>query len=202
MALHRNEQGEFFVGVDQGKIYDFFKDRGFTFPPETITCYLLSLATKPFVILTGISGTGKTKIAQVFADFILQNETTTTKHNRKRFIPVRPDWMDNRGLLGFFNLLDERYHATPLLELLLQANGEEDQKDPFFVIMDEMNLARVEQYFSDFLSIMESRTPDNVEANGFGCTLCGGKDHGRKPLGASRYYNSHECFFYRDSQCG
>jgi 5-methylcytosine-specific restriction endonuclease McrBC GTP-binding regulatory subunit McrB len=162
MALHRNEQGEFFVGVDQGKIYDFFKDRGFTFPPETITCYLLSLATKPFVILTGISGTGKTKIAQVFADFILQNETTTTKHNRKRFIPVRPDWMDNRGLLGFFNLLDERYHATPLLELLLQANGEEDQKDPFFVIMDEMNLARVEQYFSDFLSIMESRTPDNV----------------------------------------
>jgi 5-methylcytosine-specific restriction enzyme B len=101
------------------------------------------------------------KIAQIFADFILQDETSDEKIARKQFIPVRPDWMDNRGLLGFFNLLDEKYHATPLLKLLLAAREGADRSKPFFVILDEMNLARVEQYFSDFLSIMESRTPDN-----------------------------------------
>lgn len=64
--------------------------------------------------------------------------------------------MDNKGLLGYYNLLDERYHASPVLKLLLEAQENPDK--PYFVILDEMNLAKVEQYFSDFLSIMESRT--------------------------------------------
>ena len=78
-------------------------------------------------------------------------------------VPVRPDWVDNRGLLGYLNPLTNEYSTTQFLDLLLRASDEEERaKDagekphPFFVILDEMNLARVEHYFSDFLSALES----------------------------------------------
>ena len=78
-------------------------------------------------------------------------------------VPVRPDWVDNRGLLGYLNPLTNEYSTTPFLNLLLRAHNEEkraagagEKPHPFFVILDEMNLARVEHYFSDFLSALES----------------------------------------------
>ncbi|MBL9100168.1 MAG: hypothetical protein JNL82_04365 [Myxococcales bacterium] len=78
-------------------------------------------------------------------------------------VAVRPDWTDHRGLLGFYNPLTQRYQATPLLRLLLAARDELDRAGrqnrlprPYFAILDEMNLARVEHYFSDFLSCLES----------------------------------------------
>ena len=78
-------------------------------------------------------------------------------------VPVRPDWVDNRGLLGYLNPLTNEYSTTPFLNLLLRARNEErraaaagEKSHPFFVILDEMNLARVEHYFSDFLSALES----------------------------------------------
>ena len=78
-------------------------------------------------------------------------------------VPVRPDWVDNRGLLGYLNPLTSDYSTTPFLNLLLRAHEEEKRAEaagekphPFFVILDEMNLARVEHYFSDFLSALES----------------------------------------------
>jgi 5-methylcytosine-specific restriction endonuclease McrBC GTP-binding regulatory subunit McrB len=142
-------------------MYDFFFEKGFRFQLEILTRYYLSLKTKPLVILTGISGTGKTKIAQLFAEYTCQGDEEAERRQRIAFIPVRPDWTDNRGLLGFYNLLDERYHAEPLLKLLLHAK--EHPNKPHFVILDEMNLAKVEYYFSDFLSVMESRTEDRPE---------------------------------------
>jgi hypothetical protein len=79
---------------------------------------------------------------------------------------VRPDWSDNRGLLGYFNPLVNTYVVTPLLRLLLDAQAEVERAKregrepaPFFVILDEMNLARVEHYLSDFLSALESGEP-------------------------------------------
>lgn len=147
--------------LSHGNLFDFFEEKGFFFSREILTRYVLSLRTKPFVILTGISGTGKTKIAQIFADYICQNDETDNKERRIAFISVRPDWMDNKGLLGFYNILDETYHETPLLNLILEAWN--NRNVPYFVILDEMNLAKVEQYFSDFLSIMESRTSDNKD---------------------------------------
>lgn len=79
---------------------------------------------------------------------------------------VRPDWTDNRGLLGYFNPLTGTYARTPFLDLLLRAREEEEAAGrehrparPFFAILDEMNLARVEHYFSDFLSALESGEP-------------------------------------------
>jgi 5-methylcytosine-specific restriction protein B len=81
-------------------------------------------------------------------------------------VAVRPDWTDNRGLLGYHNPITREYHATPFLRLLLAA-AEEDAvatrqqrpRLPYFVVLDEMNLARVEHYFSDFLSCLESGEP-------------------------------------------
>ena len=81
-------------------------------------------------------------------------------------VPVRPDWVDNRGLLGYFNPLTNEYSTTPFLSLLLDAQAEverakKEERDPhpFFIVLDEMNLARVEHYFSDFLSALESGEP-------------------------------------------
>ncbi|MCJ7774299.1 MAG: AAA family ATPase [Desulfobacterales bacterium] len=155
------KKGTFYLNSKDTHIYYFFEGKGFFFPKEILARYFLSLKTKPFVILTGISGTGKTKIAQIFADYMCQDEDEEAKEKRKAFIPVRPDWMDNKGLLGFYNILDQKYHPTRLLNLLLEAS--DNPGKPYFVILDEMNLAKVEQYFSDFLSIMESRTADRPE---------------------------------------
>ncbi|MGH1347541.1 MAG: McrB family protein [Nannocystales bacterium] len=81
-------------------------------------------------------------------------------------VAVRPDWTDNRGLLGYYNPITREYQPTPFLRLLVAAADEYRQAQrarrpslPFFAILDEMNLARVEHYFSDFLSCLESGEP-------------------------------------------
>jgi len=280
--------------------YSSYENAGFHFPTEVLTTYALSLQTKPFVLLSGISGTGKTKIAQIFqlptsasddeiavakdlpllvikiptifdrfnfpqkllpeiltakelAEFdqkveeyvskkdggnfsdtyILDIEDEfggfkvgvygqrahsplirgrykisnrdkksphydATKHlssnykpgdilsiekisdkkfkvtsinnkeitkrvrdyeeksiDRKCFIPVRSDWTDNSELFGFYNLIEKKYHVPCFLNFLLNAINNPEY--PFFVILDEMNLSKVEHYFSDILSCLESR---------------------------------------------
>ena len=254
------------------------RDRGLLFPGELVANYILALQTKRFAILTGISGTGKTKIAMTVAErfqpllkkvakipddaidlevkptyiepgkivlpvavsarlnietgldpsvgpairvrypnghidlstylaagkhpqllfkgdfkkwfqstfevgdhfWLRVHPSETDEHDELEIglaetkiadepldnhlvIPVRPDWVDNRGLLGYLNPLTNEYSTTPFLKLLLRARAEErrakvagEKPHPFFVILDEMNLARVEHYFSDFLSALES----------------------------------------------
>jgi hypothetical protein len=253
-------------------IYMAYRDQGLIFRDEIITTFLLSLWTKPFVILTGISGTGKTRIAQglaqalepgtaearpplliepgdeshasfrvsdwtlksgrlyvgldqlpafdvperggstritvslpgdntgslrlnnidlsttarelrlLFGDASMRSWLTThaksgdvlrldfqsadhaqatlfeadASHVARRhlLLPVRADWTDSRGLIGFWNPISNSYDRTELIDLLLRAS--DDPQHPYFLILDEMNLARVEYYFADFLSAMES----------------------------------------------
>ncbi|MYB06452.1 MAG: hypothetical protein F4Y24_08870 [Gemmatimonadetes bacterium] len=92
-----------------------------------------------------------------------ETETVEAPVRNYEVVPVRPDWVDNRGLLGYLNPLTNEYSTTPFLDLLLRARAEErraadagEEPHPFFAILDEMNLARVEHYFSDFLSALES----------------------------------------------
>jgi len=262
----------------------YLSAHGFHFPDDLLTTYYLSLQTKPFVILSGLSGTGKTKLAQLFAEFIsspaereieetevvadhdtfvltvrpymqkyarivipvdawnyfpdldpgekarvrvrvgnqeekcllsrwvhpqassgylellfrgairawIRDEVevgdaievqrsgseeepvytlrrgggvrrrVTVRETRVVLVPVRPDWTDPRGLLGFHHILTGMYHTTDFLRLILAAYADPDRR-PYFAILDEMNLARVEYYFADFLSMLESR---RLGANG------------------------------------
>ena len=74
------------------------------------------------------------------------------------FLSVRPDWRDSKSLLGYFNPIDQLYHSTPFLEFIKRAHDSYQQKEKlaWFILLDEMNLARVEYYFSDLLSVLES----------------------------------------------
>jgi hypothetical protein len=259
-------------------LLDALRNEGLFFPPEVISNYLLALQAKGFVILTGISGTGKTQlaleVAKYFQPTLQQTITakppdgarslTTQRYNLQynrmvlpvdivdelglssddgsgsaivyypggtatlrlykyprrdtfvllfsgpfrawfhanlrqgdtfflevvagdnegvnalrfsvplaitraqrlknyKVIAVRPDWTDNRGLLGYYNPLTGRYESTPFLRFLLEAQAEAERaaresRPPhlYFLILDEMNLARVEYYFADFLSCLES----------------------------------------------
>lgn len=113
--------------------------------------YITSLLTKPFVILTGNSGTGKTRIAKQFSQYL---ERTIDGKRNWLIAPVGADWTDNTKMLGFYNPLEEKYVSTPTLDFILQAI--KNPTVPYFLILDEMNLSHVERYFSDFLSAMES----------------------------------------------
>ena len=130
-------------------ITDFIKSSEFIYDESVLGSFYASLRAKPFVIVTGLSGTGKTKLCELFPKAACEDPD-------KQFIriPVRPDWNDDRFLLGFFNLLTERYHYEPFLDFVMTASG--DVTRPYFVCLDEMNLAHVEYYFSSFLSGMES----------------------------------------------
>lgn len=117
--------------------------------------YIKSLLAKTFVILTGNSGTGKTRISTRFAEY-LEKKDDNKKINHL-LIPVGADWTDNTKILGFYNPLRKEYQSTPVLDFILLADQNPDI--PFFLILDEMNLSHVERYFSDFLSAMESGEP-------------------------------------------
>jgi hypothetical protein len=119
---------------------------------------LKAAISKPFLILTGNSGTGKTKVAEHVANVLSNTESSSWA-----LVSVGADWTDSRSIVGFVNHLrnatkapwDGRpvYQSTPVLDLLLEANR--DPNWPYFLILDEMNLSHVERYFADFLSAME-----------------------------------------------
>ncbi|EEL83466.1 5-methylcytosine-specific restriction enzyme [Bacillus cereus AH1271] len=142
------------VYLDQQSIIDhvssYIQSKGFYYEKKDLINFFLSLKTKPFVILSGISGTGKTKIVQWFAESL----GATEENGQFTLIPVRPDWSDSSDLLGYVNLQGE-FQERPLIKVL--ENADANPNRPYFVVLDEMNLARVEYYFSDFLSVIESR---------------------------------------------
>jgi len=114
--------------------------------------FISSLCTKPFIILTGLSGSGKTKLIQAFASWISENE-----ENQVCMVPVGADWTNREPLLGYPNALETGKYVKPdsgVVDLLIRASADESR--PYFLILDEMNLSHVERYFADFLSTMES----------------------------------------------
>lgn len=132
------------------------------FMEEKLCCrFCASLLSKPFVILTGLSGSGKTKLAQAFAQWICQNESQYI------IIPVGADWTNREPLLGYPNALKPEEYVKPdsgVLDLIIQANNQPNL--PYFLILDEMNLSHVERYFADFLSVMESKKEIFLYAEG------------------------------------
>lgn len=136
-------------------------ESGLQYSHSLITRFTASLLTKPFVILTGLSGSGKTKLAQAFVKWICQDES------QYRIIPVGADWTNREPLLGYPNALKPEEYVKPdsgVLELIIQANNQPEL--PHFLILDEMNLSHVERYFADFLSVMESKEEIPLYADG------------------------------------
>ena len=128
----------------------------FRISDSVIRRYHLSMSTRGFVILAGASGTGKTWLAQAYAEAL---------GARAKLVAVDPSWSSNEDLLGYLSPLDGFYHHTPFSEFVQDAAREWDSATnhgttarEFHVILDEMNLARVEHYFSRFLSAMELRS--------------------------------------------
>jgi hypothetical protein len=120
---------------------------------------LCALTAKPFAILAGGTGTGKTKCAIELARKICQKRPIGEAADYE-VVAVGADWTDTRPLLGYENILGATpsYTVPKALDLIIRASRNPER--PFFLILDEMNLSHVERYFSDFLSIMESKKID------------------------------------------
>jgi MoxR-like ATPase len=132
----------------------------FRISDDVIRRYHLAASTRGFVILCGPSGTGKTWLAQAYSNVI---------GARQKLVAVDPSWSSNEDLLGYLSPLDGFYHHTPFSEFVADSAREWNASNQagrvsreFHVILDEMNLARVEHYFSRFLSAMEVRTREGI----------------------------------------
>lgn len=126
--------------------------------------YLRAMRTKPFLLLAGISGTGKSRVVKQMAfDSCPDNNALRydpTSPGNYCLIEVKPNWHDSTELLGYESKINgNTYQLTPFVKFLAKAMLYPDI--PFFVCLDEMNLAPVEQYFAEFLSVLESRTKLN-----------------------------------------
>ncbi|RZT18342.1 hypothetical protein EV589_2596 [Mycobacterium sp. BK558] len=144
---------DFAVAVDES---------GLRFPAGSnlVRSFLSSLLAKPFVILTGLAGSGKTQLAMRLGEWF---GTDGQGRHRHVVVPVRPDWTGPESIFGYEDALRTSESGAPVwfvpeaFEFVLRAAS--DPEHPYLLILDEMNLAHVERYFSDFLSGVESRRP-------------------------------------------
>lgn len=129
-------------------------ESGLQIDADLVLRFVAALIAKPFVILTGLSGAGKTRLALSFARWLCDTEEQIC------LVPVGADWTNREPLLGFPNALEPGQYVRPesgVVDLLISA--EANSRKPYFLILDEMNLSHVERYFADFLSGMESCEP-------------------------------------------
>ena len=110
--------------------------------------FIAGMAVSHILILQGMSGTGKTSLAHAFGSFI---------DNASTIIPVQPMWKERTDLIGYYNEFTKKFNETLLLEKMYEANYSEDM---YVTVLDEMNIARIEYYFAEFLSLLELPNPD------------------------------------------
>lgn len=114
------------------------------FDIKTIRAFVSSFGTSRLLILEGLSGTGKSSLPRYFAKFI---------ESRSNFIPVQTTWRDKTSLIGYFNDFTQTFNETDFLKSLYRSTYEKDFIN--LMVLDEFNIARVEYYFADFLSVLE-----------------------------------------------
>lgn len=142
------------------KIFDYVSSQCLHISQRTLRRYHIALKTRKFVILSGISGTGKTWITKAYAEAV---------NAEYLLVPVAPNWTTNEDLLGYLSPIDNKYHDTDFSTFLEKAEEEYQQAQSekrtprlYHLVLDEMNLARVEYYFAKFLSAMEVRMREEV----------------------------------------
>lgn len=138
------------LGADFARLAPFVQARlwqaGMLFTQAQLRDFLALLRTHDVIVLAGDSGAGKTSLVRTVAESI---------SGRCTVIPVKPNWTGPEDLLGYYNPIERSYQPTPFLLALQAAQAEPDVLH--FICLDEMNLARVEHYFADFLSLLETR---------------------------------------------
>lgn len=115
---------------------------------DDIRRFIAGMAVSKILILQGMSGTGKTSLAHAFGAFV---------DNSSTIIPVQPMWKEKTDLVGYYNEFTKKFNETLLLEKMYEANFSQDM---YVTVLDEMNIARVEYYFAEFLSLLELPNPE------------------------------------------
>lgn len=147
-------------------------------PKGNYNNFLTAIRTKPFILLAGISGTGKSRIVRKLAQASVTEDLQRKKDSKSveggfsrwelhkpanfEIVQVKPNWHNSMDVVGYFsNIPTPHYEFTPFTDFIVRAWRHKDI--PFFLCLDEMNLAPVEEYFAEFLSAIESRSKENGE---------------------------------------
>ncbi|UCG19448.1 MAG: AAA family ATPase [Thiotrichales bacterium] len=156
--LGKNKASERTIGHDFEMVFDlsekqavsyiqaFMYNKDILYRRSVLEDFFALVRTNDLIILAGDSGSGKTNLVKSFAEAV---------GGKAVIIPVKPNWTSAEDLLGYYNPLEQKYLTTPFLDALFEAKQNPDI--PYFICLDEMNLARVEYYFADFLSLLEER---------------------------------------------
>lgn len=149
LSFSEDLDGNFGRLVDHVQAY--LLDDGILYPRYLLEDFLTLLRTHDLIVLSGLSGSGKTQLVHSFAEAV---------DGVAHVIPVKPNWTSSEDLLGYYNPLQKSYLTTPFLDALIEAKRDPDHLH--LICLDEMNLSRVEYYFADFLSKLEERreTPE------------------------------------------
>ncbi|MDD3340204.1 MAG: hypothetical protein PHS82_15270 [Lachnospiraceae bacterium] len=139
ISLQEFVEGYRLFAASQMKLY---------YSPEIIRRFVAGMAASKLLILEGISGTGKTSLPYSFSRYVCNPAT---------IVSVQPSYRDRTELLGYFNEFSKRFNETEFLRALYEANY---RQDPSFIVLDEMNLARIEYYFAEMLSVLEMPSQD------------------------------------------
>ena len=113
------------------------------YTPEDIRKFIAGMAVSRILIMQGMSGTGKTSLAYTFGEFL---------NNGSVIVPVQPMWKERTDLVGYYNEFTRKFNETMLLQKMYEANYSSEM---YITVLDEMNIARVEYYFAEFLSLLE-----------------------------------------------
>ena len=132
----------------------------FLSPSSPFRPYITAIKSKPFLLLAGISGTGKSRIVRELARACWDegsDEYNAQKPKNFEMVQVKPNWHDSNELIGYVSRVSGKAEFVAGDFLKFVAKAWEDQDTPYFLCLDEMNLAPVEQYFAEYLSVVESR---------------------------------------------
>ena len=121
---------------------------GLYYDIKDIRRFIAGMSVSHILIMQGMSGTGKTSLAYAFGEF-LQNQST--------IVPIQPMWKERTDLIGYYNEFTNKFNETVLLQKMYEANY---SKNIYITVLDEMNIARVEYYFAEFLSLLEIPNPE------------------------------------------
>ncbi|WP_417511343.1 AAA family ATPase [Methylophaga sp.] len=127
-------------------IQAYLMNRHIVYRRKVLEDFFALITMHDLIVLAGDSGSGKTNLVKSFAEAV---------GGKAVIVPVKPNWTSAEDLLGYYNPLERKYLTTPFLDAIFEAARNPDT--PYFICLDEMNLARVEYYFADFLSLLEER---------------------------------------------